>query len=100
MDVDLTGSLPAVSGLSPDALLDPSTAYLSRLAYHEPDNKGTMLAGNLDLEYRASDDGFLRKITVGARAAKRKQHDNFRSEARRVGKACVRTFRSRWSPYH
>src|SRR3546814_329564 len=23
-----------------------------------------------------------------------------RSEARRVGKACVRTFRSRWSPYH
>lgn len=77
MDVDLTGSLPVVSGLSPDALLDPSTAYLSRLAYHEPDNKGTMLAGNLDLEYRASDDGFLRKITVGARAAKRKQHDNF-----------------------
>src|SRR3546814_1525515 len=24
----------------------------------------------------------------------------FRSEERRVGKECVRTFRSRWSPYH
>jgi len=77
MDVDLTGSLPVLSGLDPDALLDPSTAYLSRMAYHEPDNKGTMLAGNLDVEYRVSDDGFLRKIGVGARAAKRTQHDNF-----------------------
>src|SRR3546814_19209144 len=26
--------------------------------------------------------------------------DAARSEARRVGKACVRTCRSRWSPYH
>src|SRR3546814_14133686 len=24
----------------------------------------------------------------------------FRSEARRLGKECVRTFRSRWAPYH
>src|SRR3546814_11079609 len=26
--------------------------------------------------------------------------DYVRSEARRVGKECVSTFRSRWSPYH
>src|SRR3546814_16602371 len=26
--------------------------------------------------------------------------DGGRSEERRVGKECVRTFRSRWSPYH
>src|SRR3546814_14276633 len=26
--------------------------------------------------------------------------NNFRSEARRVGKECVSTCRSRWSPYH
>src|SRR3546814_12058721 len=26
--------------------------------------------------------------------------DNLRSEARRVGKECVSTCRSRWSPYH
>ncbi|MCP1469268.1 TonB-dependent receptor [Sphingobium sp. OAS761] len=77
MDVDLTGSLPVVSGLSPADLLNASTAYLSRFAYHEPDNKGTMLAGNVDLEYRVSDDGFLRAITVGARASRRTEHDNF-----------------------
>src|SRR3546814_12563391 len=27
-------------------------------------------------------------------------HDPHRSEERRVGKACVSTCRSRWSPYH
>src|SRR3546814_12728750 len=27
-------------------------------------------------------------------------NDNFRSEERRVGKECVSTCRSRWSPYH
>src|SRR3546814_18102817 len=27
-------------------------------------------------------------------------HDEVRSEERRVGKACVSTCRSRWSPYH
>ena len=77
MDVDLTGSLPAVSGLSTDGLLDPSTAYLSSMSYREPDNKGTMLAGNLDLEYRVSDGGFLRKIGVGVRASRRNENDNF-----------------------
>lgn len=77
MDVDLTGSLPTVSGLSPADLLNASTAYLTSFGYHEPDNKGTMLAGNLDLEYRVSDEGFLRKIAIGARASKRKEHDNF-----------------------
>src|SRR3546814_8331602 len=28
------------------------------------------------------------------------EHDLFRSEERRVGKECVSTCRSRWSPYH
>jgi TonB-dependent receptor len=36
-----------------------------------------MLAGHLDLEYRVSDGGFLRSITVGARVAKRTENDNF-----------------------
>src|SRR3546814_19688343 len=27
-------------------------------------------------------------------------NDSLRSEERRVGKACVSTFKSRWSPYH
>jgi iron complex outermembrane receptor protein len=77
MDVDLTGSLPVLSGLNPDGMLDPSTAYFSAMGYHEPDNRGKMLAGNFDLEYRVSDDAFLRTVTVGARAARRTEHDNF-----------------------
>ena len=28
------------------------------------------------------------------------QQESFRSEERRVGKECVSTCRSRWSPYH
>src|SRR3546814_5190443 len=31
---------------------------------------------------------------------KRQRHRNVRSEERRVGKECVSTCRSRWSPYH
>src|SRR3546814_15028007 len=34
------------------------------------------------------------------RQFERLAHDHTRSEERRVGKACVSTFRSRWSPYH
>jgi iron complex outermembrane recepter protein len=76
MDVDLTGSLPKVSGLPAAALLDKSKAYISNLGYHQPDNKGTMLAAHLDLDYRVSDDGFLRSISFGVRAAKRKENDD------------------------
>ncbi len=77
MDVDLTGALPAVSGLSAAGMLDKKTAYLSAMGYHEPKNTGEMVAANLDLEYRVSDDGFLRSITVGARTANRAENDNF-----------------------
>src|SRR3546814_11507206 len=37
--------------------------------------------------------GFSRPVTVGADG-----HYRFRSEARRVGKECVSTCRSRWAP--
>ncbi|MBB6427841.1 TonB-dependent receptor [Sphingopyxis sp. JAI128] len=77
MHVDLTGPLPVLSGLSNAGMLDPSKAYLANFAYHAPRNRGKMLAGNIDLEYRVSDEGFLRKIAVGARAARRTENDNF-----------------------
>src|SRR3546814_1093542 len=35
-----------------------------------------------------------------ARLAERKPLNRWRSEERRVGKECVSTCRSRWSPYH
>lgn len=77
LDVDLSGSLPVVSGINTAGVVDPRTASFGQLGYHEPKNKGTMLAGHLDLEYRVSDGGFLRSITVGARAARRTENDNF-----------------------
>lgn len=77
MNADLTGSLPNLSGLSTAGLLDPSTAYLGYMNYHKPKNKGTMLATHIDVEYDVSDDGFLRSVTFGARAAKRTENDNF-----------------------
>ena len=69
MDVDLTGSLPVLSGLSTTGLLDKSSAYLSNFGYHRPDNKGEMVAAHIDVEYQVSDDGFLRSISFGGRSA-------------------------------
>ena len=77
VDVDLTGSLPVVSGISQAGALDKSGAYFSAMGYHDPKNIGKMLAGHIDVEYKVSDSGFLRSITVGARAAKRTEKDNF-----------------------
>ncbi len=77
VDVDLTGSLPALSGMPSAGVLDKSTAFFSAMGYHEPKNIGKMLAGHLDLEYKVSDGGFLRSISVGARAARRTENDNF-----------------------
>ena len=39
MNLDLTGSLPVVSGIPTAGLLDKSTAYLAQLGYHEPKTK-------------------------------------------------------------
>src|SRR3546814_12969127 len=38
--------------------------------------------------------------SVGAQAIRRGRGIAFRSEERRVGKECVSTCRSRWTPYH
>src|SRR3546814_11648431 len=40
------------------------------------------------------------KLSVSHRSIKRNAVSNRRSEERRVGKECVSTCRSRWSPYH
>src|SRR3546814_14020734 len=39
-------------------------------------------------------------LDLGASEAKAMLYVTLRSEERRVGKECVRTCRSRWSPYH
>src|SRR3546814_10348773 len=47
-------------------------------------------------------EDLLPVISFNAKASKedQKKHNDFRSEERRVGKECVSTCRSRWSPYH
>src|SRR3546814_6450785 len=42
----------------------------------------------------------LRRIGFHARRISSQMDRHFRSEERRVGKECVSTCRSRWSPYH
>src|SRR3546814_13537724 len=49
--------------------------------------------------YELAPGGFVPTITIDPRFDLN-NHDLFRSEERRVGKECVSTCRSRWSPYH
>src|SRR3546814_14341077 len=79
-------------------------------------NEAAAAAAEGRADHRAADpakhgaDGFLvhlRAAAIVARAAGQterhgQQHDGKtgRSEERRVGKECVSTCRSRWSPYH
>src|SRR3546814_11283607 len=66
----------------------------------QPLSYGRLVTGALVLGGRIAKDtqrgeivGLLLPTAAGAAVS-------FRSEERRVGKECVRTCRSRWSPYH
>src|SRR3546814_2867231 len=83
------------------------TAYEMRISDWSSDVCSSDLPGITPLSTRiaraAADDDFWRGIGAGLR----RFHDagvyhadlNARSEERRVGKECVSTCRSRWSPY-
>jgi len=75
--VDLTGQIPEVSGLNTAGVLDTGTAYFSNGAYNGTDNVGKMFAGNLDIDYKVGDEGFIRNISAGVRIARRTENDNF-----------------------
>ena len=47
------------------------------------------------MKYQNLLDRFITYVKVNTRS-----DENSRSEERRVGKECVSTCRSRWSPYH
>jgi TonB-dependent receptor len=74
---DVTGSVPVLGGFDADALVNTSTAYWNTMAYNGVDNKGKMFAGNLDVDYSFGEGSFLKAISVGARASKRTEDDNF-----------------------
>src|SRR3546814_14963125 len=53
-----------------------------------------------DLARAAEGAGDNATMLAAARALHQWQRERLRSEERRVGKECVSTCRSRWSPYH
>ncbi|HVY24042.1 MAG TPA: TonB-dependent receptor [Steroidobacteraceae bacterium] len=58
------------------ALLANSANYgYSYLAWRPSHNRGTMGAGNLDIEFKIG-DGFFKKASAGVRLANRVEHDN------------------------
>src|SRR3546814_12213366 len=66
--------------------IDPATRTFQALRIHVNDELGELQRGLAAAEALLGPGGRLAVVT--------------RSEARRVGKECVSTCRSRWSPYH
>src|SRR3546814_3615679 len=78
---------------------------------HLEDNDAEELALKADAEYEFEGNDWIDSLKVGVRYSDRNQNVRYstfnwtpiaasRSEERRVGKECVSTCRSRWSPYH
>src|SRR3546814_2148618 len=76
------------------------TAYEMRISDWSSDVCSSDLLHGTDTASRLGGDEFA--ILVGGPDARQRGHDlcDSRSEERRVGKECVSTCRSRWSPYH
>src|SRR3546814_14003648 len=79
----------AVTALNNEALLTKQIAQVTDLARSTPAlSIGTGGTGPATIVYLA------------IRGQAQNSPNSFRSEERRVGKECVSTCRSRWSPYH
>src|SRR3546814_15480755 len=95
MDED-PGQLPAVVA----AALDPQRHVLAEMGELADLDRGAERP-RAQLEAQA----FVLEARIGLdiaddREVERGEHQRVRSEERRVGKECVSTCRSRWSPYH
>src|SRR3546814_5644545 len=72
-------------------------------APHDPEDEQMLTSGDRDLDNYATFDGGPDNAWGQDRQAMAAGHFtgfDGRSEERRVGKECVSTCRSRWSPYH
>src|SRR3546814_8751148 len=81
------------------------TAYEMRISDWSSDVCSSDLGGAHLLSFRSGADREIRPPPAGARGQDLRLRRRFpgrilRSEERRVGKECVSTCRSRWSPYH
>lgn len=74
---DVSGDIPILGGFNAAALANTDTAYFNSMSYNGSDNKGSAVAGNIDVDYSLSDDHFFKSISWGARAAVRTERDNF-----------------------
>src|SRR3546814_15337658 len=77
----------AIAGGDPAAIRDELGDLLLQVVFHSQIATDDGLFGFDDVAQAINDKNGRR-------------HPHIRSEERRVGKECVRTCRSRWSPYH
>src|SRR3546814_2841643 len=76
------------------------TAYEMRISDWSSDVCSSDLEGDTSRAATVVDSSFRSRRRGGVRARSTTADSVFRSEERRVGKECVSTCRSRWSPYH
>src|SRR3546814_5854678 len=82
------------------------TAYEMRISDWSSDvcssdlRVGDYARGRLQPQYIPIEPSCLLGVAAAERDMVKLPQGNGRSEERRVGKECVRTCRSRWSPYH
>src|SRR3546814_18914196 len=95
----LGADLPRVVAFDVAARLDPGAAQRGETG-HDVDARGRIgigAGGVVDAQRRLAAAGF--EIDLAPRDADAAAGARGRPEARRVGKECVSTLRSRWSPY-
>src|SRR3546814_8749888 len=81
------------------------TAYEMRISDWSSDVCSSDLVTNQSCDVVARVTNIMREIGAHRRTSQTRRNDSrtlwtSRSEERRVGKECVSTCRSRWSPYH
>jgi iron complex outermembrane receptor protein len=74
---DVTHDIPRLGGFNAVALANTDTAYFNSFSYNGNDNKGSMAAANIDVDYRFEGDHFFKSVSFGARVARREERDNF-----------------------
>jgi len=74
--MDLTGGVPSFVIDNAAALNQRSSYQWSQLSWRPSNNRGTMYAGNLDVDYDLG-DGFFKTVSAGVRAARRKELDTY-----------------------
>ena len=74
--MDLTGSVPSFVIDNAEALNKRSSYQWSQLSWRPTKNRGTMYAGNFDVDYDVG-DGFFKTVSAGVRVARRDELDTY-----------------------